>query len=136
MELLMMWLLTSLRGRGGIYHLRDANAVKDLRRGSVVLFRCQHNIVGEAIVSKEKEIYSEKLRDRTLLGEEEEYEAQVTFAPSSIRLYSPPLPASYIQLLLGNTKDIMTFPGAYAELDWCFYSQILEEVVSRGTFVA
>src|SRR5205807_1304193 len=85
LDSLMIWLLNALRGKGGVYNLRSADSIKDLPSGSVVLFRYGHNIVGEAVVWKEKEVYSEKLKERTLSGEDEEYEAQVTFAPSSIR---------------------------------------------------
>jgi hypothetical protein len=137
MELLTMWLLNGLRARGGVYHLRNANAFKDLSRGSVVLFRWEHRIVGEAVVWKEKEVFKQKLKDWLLLGgREEEYEAQVTFAPSSIRLYAPPLPAQFVQDLLGASKDIKTYPGAYVELDWDLYAAILAEVVAKGTFIA
>src|SRR5262245_6162740 len=107
---LITWLLTGLRGRGGVYHLRHADAVKDLPAGSVVLFRYGHRIVGEAVVCKGKETLAEKVKDRTLTGEEEEYGARVTFAPSSIRLYAPPLPVATLQQLLN--KDVTKFAGA------------------------
>lgn len=130
---LLTWLLTSLRGRGGVYHLRDANAVKDLPPGSVVLFRYGHKIVGEAVVWKGKEIFSEKLKDRTLTGEEAEYGAQVTFVASSIRLYAPALPVERLQPHLD--KDVVKYAGAYTDLDWSIYGIVLQEVVSKGTFI-
>lgn len=130
----MIWLLNVLRGRGGSYHLRSADAVKDPPPGSIVLFRYRHKIVGEAIVWKGKEVFTEPLKDRTLSGEEEEYGAQVTFAPSSIRLYAPPLPVDRIQP--HTDKDLVKFAGAYTELDWSIYAHILEEVISRGVFVS
>ena len=130
---LLAWLLTALRGRGGVYHLRDADAVSDLPPGSVVLFRYAHRIVGDAVVWKGKEIYAERLRDRTLAGEDAEYGAQVTFAPSSIRLYAPPLPVERLQA--HTDKNLMQYPGIYPRLEWSIYSIVLQEVMSRGMFI-
>jgi hypothetical protein len=131
---LLTWLLTALRGRGGVYLLRNANAVKDLPAGSVVLFRYGQNIVGEAIVSKGKEVFPEKLTDRTLTGKEAEYGAQVTFVPSSIRLYAPPLPVERLQEHL-REKDVVKYAAAYTDLEWSIYAKVLQEVVSKGTFI-
>src|SRR5262249_21824994 len=61
---LLTWLLTGLRGRGGVYLLRNADAVKDVPTGSVVLFRYGNRIVGEAVVWKGKETFPERVRDR------------------------------------------------------------------------
>jgi hypothetical protein len=130
---LLTWLLTSLRGRGGVYYLRHADAVKDVPPGSVVLFRYGNRIVGEAVVWRGKETFPEKVRDRTLTGEEAEYGAQVTFVPSSIRLYAPPLPVERLQPHLD--KDVVEYAGAYTVLDWSMYGIVLQEVVSKGTFV-
>jgi hypothetical protein len=132
-DLLRMWLLNGLRGRGGEYHLRNKDAVADLPPGSIVLFRWGNAIVGEAVVWKQKEVFPQKKKDRTLLGKEQEYEAQVTFAPSSIRLYAPPLPVKLIQPHTG--KDL-TFAGACTVLDWDVYARILEEVVKAGALVS
>ena len=124
---LRMWLLNGLRGRGGEYHLRDKDAVADLPPGSIVLFRWGHVIVGEAVVWNGKEVYSQKKKVRTLLGEEQEYEAQVTFAPSSIRLYAPPVPVKQIEQHAG--KDLIRFAGAYSVHKWEFYAHVLQQVV-------
>jgi hypothetical protein len=130
---LLTWLLTALRGRGGVYHLRDADAVKDLPPGSVVLFRYAHRIVGEAVVCKGKELFPEKIKDRMLNGEMAEYAAKVTFIPNSIRLYAPALPVQRIQPHLD--KDVVKFAGAYTNLDWSIYALVLQEVVTNGTFI-
>jgi hypothetical protein len=132
---LLAWLLTGLRGRGGVYHLRNANAVKDPPIGTVVLFRYSQKIVGEAVVWKAKETFSEKVKDRTLTGEEAEYGAQITFAPSSIRLYAPALSIEWLQKQLPE-KDVEKFPAAYHDLGWTVYAKVLQEVVSRGAFVS
>ena len=131
---LVTWLLNGLRARGGLYHLRSANAVKDLPRGSIVLFRYGPKIVGEAVVQVGKEVYSEKLKDRTLSGEEVEYEAQVIFATSSIRLYAPPVQVDKIEP--HTKKDLTTFAGAKTESDWNVYGRIMEEVVLGGGFIS
>jgi hypothetical protein len=131
---LLTWLLTGLRGRGGVYHLRNGDAIKDLPPGSVVLFRYGNRIVGEAVACKGKETFQQKVKDRTLTGEEAEYEAQVTFVPSSIRLNAPPLPVERIQPHLN--KDVVKYAGAYTDLDWDIYGIVLQEVVSKGTFIA
>ena len=52
----MTWLLTGLRGRGGVYHLTSADAVANLPPGSIVLFRYGHEIIGEAVVRKGKKL--------------------------------------------------------------------------------
>jgi hypothetical protein len=129
---LRAWLLNGLRGRGGLYHLRAKDAVAELPPGSIVLFRYGKEIVGEAVVRKGKELIQLKAKDATQSGEEEEYEAQVTFAPSSICLYAPPLTEEQIQ----TQKNIITYKGAYVELDWMTYACILREVVSIGAFIS
>jgi hypothetical protein len=53
--------------------------------------------------------------------------------PSSIRLYAPPLPVERLQPHLG--KDVVKFAGAYTDLEWGIYGIVLQEVVSRGTFI-
>jgi hypothetical protein len=68
-----------------------------------------------------------------LTGEEGEYEAQVTFVPSSIRLYAPALPVERIQPHLD--KDVVKYAGAYTDLEWRIYGIVLQEVVSKGTFI-
>ena len=130
---LLTWLMTALKGRGGIYLLRHADSVREVPPGSVILFRYGNKIVGEAIVWKGKENFQDKVKDRTLTGEEAEYGAQITFVPSSIRLYAPPLPVDRIQPHLD--KDIVKFAGAYTDLDWTIYGIVLQEVVSNGTFI-
>jgi hypothetical protein len=130
---LVAWLLTGLRGRGGVYRLRNADSVKDVPPGSVVLFRYANRIVGEAVVWKGKETFPTKVKDRTLTGEEAEYGAQVTFVPSSIRLYAPPVPVERLQPHLD--KDLVVYAGAYTDLEWSFYGIVLKEVVTTGTFI-
>jgi hypothetical protein len=117
-----------------MYYLRDADAVKDLPPGSVVLFRYGHRIVGEAVVGKGKELLEEKVKGHTLTGEEAEYGARVTFVPSSIRLFAPAVPVQQIQPHL--EKDVVKYPGAYTHLEWSIYGIVLQEVVSQGTFVS
>ncbi len=129
---LLTWLLTALRARGGVYHLRSADAVKELPPGSIVLFRYGHHVVGEAIVQKGKEIYQQKLSVPKVHGGAAEYEAQVTFVPCSIRLYAPPLSIDVLEQY--SDKNLRQFPGAYCILNWDVYPKILEQI-SQGTLV-
>lgn len=137
-DLLMAWLLNGLRGRGGEYHLASADSVADLPPGSIVLFRYGNEIVGEAVVWKEKETFPEGKKGKNLLGQEGQYGAQVTFAPSSIRLYSPPLLVDKIQSQLDRLQVKKDLSGArpYYLLDWNTYGHILKEVASGGAFIS
>lgn len=121
---LMTWLLNGLRGRGGEYHLTSADAVADLPPGSVVLFRHGNEIVGEAVVRIGKELCPGKA-----------YAAQVTFATSSIRLYSPPLPVKQIQQHIPE-RNISSSAQPYYILPWEAYGRILKEIVSAGAFIS
>jgi hypothetical protein len=131
---LQTWLLTALRGRGGVYLLTNPNAIAGTGPGSVVLFRHGQIIVGDAVVGKSKENLAEPLTDTTLTGGVAEYLAQITFEPSSIRLYAPPLPVERIQLHVPN-MDLVTFAPAYHTLEWATYGLVLQEVVAKGRFV-
>jgi hypothetical protein len=87
----------------------------------------------EDVVFEGKKTFCEKVKDRTLTGEEAEYGAQVTFVPSSIRLFAPALPVEQVQPHLD--KDIVKYAGAYTDLDWSIYGVVLQKVVSKGTFI-
>ena len=100
----------------------------------MVLFRYGSRIVGEAVVSRGKEVFPEPIKDRTLTGEEEEYGARVTFDPGSIRLYAPALSVGRIQPYVSE-KDIQQYAGAYTLLGWETYGAVLQEVVSNGTSI-
>jgi hypothetical protein len=126
-DLLMMWLLHGLRGRGGVYHLKRRIS---LPVGSIVMFRYVDKldrIIGEAVVAKETQQID--ATDRNLLtGKEEKYAAEITFAPSSIRLYAPPVPWKRVG------KPLL--PMVYGKLDWNHYAIVLEEIASTGAFIS
>jgi hypothetical protein len=131
--MLLAWLSTVLRARGGVYYLRRADAIKSLPPGSVVLFRYGNDIVGEAVVWKDKEPLSATEKGHNLLGKDVTYAARITFLPSSIRIYAPPLP---VECLRSQTeKDLTTYAGAYVELEWSAYSIVLQEVASRSNLI-
>jgi hypothetical protein len=132
---LLTWLLTGLRARGGEYLLRNSKAVTELPPGSVALFRYGHRIVGEAVVWRGKEIFPQPVKDRTLTGEEEHYEARVTFVPSSIRLYAPALGVDRLQPHVPS-KDLQQYAGSYTVLEWETYGNVLQEVVATGAFIS
>jgi hypothetical protein len=133
-DLLRIWLLNGLRGRGGRYRLTSAGGGKpqNLAPGSIVLFRHGDDIVGEAVVKTgiEKEDGTER---NLWSGKDEKYEAVVTFAPSSIRLYAPPLPIRRIQQYMD--KDL-TSAQPYYELSWQVYAHVLQETLQAGAFVS
>jgi hypothetical protein len=107
MDHIQAWLLNGLRGRAGKY-LFQTKRVDELPTGSVVLFRYWDWIVGEGVVCQPP--VWEPERDRTWSGKEVEYAGRVLFAPSSVRLYCPPLPVQRLQDLMrqvGIDKDII-----------------------------
>jgi hypothetical protein len=67
--LLQIWLHSALRSKGGVYHLKTLNGgkPKNLSPGSIVLFRFDKSIVGEAVV--QKDISNEPGQDMNLLTE-------------------------------------------------------------------
>ena len=81
-----------------------------------------------------KEVFDEKVKDRTLTGEEAEYGAQITFAPSSIRLYAPPMPVETLQQHV--EIDLVNYAPAYHILEWSVYAKVLQHVMSAGTFIS
>ncbi len=132
-ETLTMWLLTGLKARGGKYLLRSSKAVADLPVGSIVLFRYNRVIVGEAVVSG----YAlEPTKDRTLTGQEYEYQAYVQFLPSSIRLYAPPIRVEILQSLIGESPNIVPSAQPYFKIeDWTVYPRLLAEISRSGAFL-
>jgi hypothetical protein len=133
LDLLTTWLLTALKARDGMYRLRSANAVADLKPGSIVLFRHGDVVVGEAVV---RAYVREHGTDRILTGEEQQYEAVVKFAPDSIRLFAPPVSVQELQQLIGEAPDISVPRGYYAVRNWDVYPKLLAAHVGRtGAFV-
>jgi hypothetical protein len=112
--MLTTWLLTALKARGGRYLIRSAKAVPDLPTGSVVLFRCGHVIVGEAVVFT---YVHDSAKNRTLLDQEMEYEAHGEFSPASIRLFVPPFPVEVLQSIMGDSLNIATSAQPYYKLE-------------------
>lgn len=138
--LLQIWLHSALRSKGGVYHLKTLRGgkPKNLSPGSIVLFRFDKSVVGEAVVQKDisKNISNEEREDMNLLtGKKQKYEGRVTFNPSSIRLYSPPVKLDKIKTF-GGKKDLIRGAQAQIILDWEAYAEILKEVATKGTFVA
>jgi hypothetical protein len=134
LDLLTTWLLTALKARGGRYQLRSATAVAELPTGSIVLFRYGHVIVGEAVVLRH---VRNSTKDRTLLGQETQYEAHVEFSPSSIRLFAPPFPVAELQAIVGDNPNITTSAMPYYRLDdWGVYPRLLAaHVGQQGAFL-
>lgn len=134
LDMLTTWLLTALKARGGRYLIRSAKAVADLPTGSVVLFRYGHVLVGEAVVFR---YVRNSANDRTLLGQETQYEAHVEFSPSSIRVFVPPLPVEELQSIIGDSLNITASAQPYYKLEnWSMYPKLLAaHVVKAGAFL-
>jgi len=129
LDLLTMWLATGLKARAGNYHLRSRTSVADLVTGSIVFFRYGQSLVGEAIVSA-YETFQEPKRDRTLMGQEADYEASVTFCASSIRLYVPPVEVSALEQITG--RDLSVARTYHRFEDWSIYARLLSAHVANG----
>jgi hypothetical protein len=121
---LASWLMNGLKSRGGKYLItseseHSANRPAELPTGSVVLFRFKDLLLGEAIVHD----YSNKP------GQDEDdnvqYIARVFFVPSSIRMFSPPIPIEALQVLVGKSKDVTRGNPYYEFTDWELYPQLL-----------
>jgi hypothetical protein len=133
LDALQTWLMTALKARSGRYLLRSRKAVAELPMGSIVLFRYADDVVGEGVV---REYVRESHTGRTLTGEEQQYEAQVTFAPDSIRLFAPPVTVEELQRIVGEALPIMIPNGYYIIRDWGVYPKLLAGHVGRaGAFV-
>lgn len=134
LDMLTTWLLTALKARGGRYLIRSSKSVADLPLGSIVLFRYGHVIVGEAVVYS---YVRESRNDRTLLGQETEYEAYVEFSPSSIRVLLPPLPVEELQSIIGDSLNVMASAQPYYKLeDWSVYPKLLAaHIGNAGAFL-
>jgi len=130
---LTTWLLNGLKARGGTYHMRSSKAVKDLEAGSIVLFRYHDKIVGEGVVSN---YIKGAASDKTIAGEDVEYEARTVFSPSSIRVYSPPVDIEALQSLIGDQPNIVPSAQPYFIInDWSVYPRLLALVIQQGTFM-
>ena len=130
---LTTWLLTGLKARGGVYHMRSSSYVKDLETGSIVLFRHGDKIVGEGVVSAHVKGVAP---DKTLAGEEVAYEARTIFSPSSIRLFSPPIQIEALQNLIGPEPNMIPSAQPYFKIDdWTISPRLLALQVKQGTFL-
>jgi len=113
--------------------MRSARAVKDLAAGTLVLFRFADKIVGEGVVTT----YQKKREtDKSALGEQVTYEATTTFAPSSLRLYSPPVPIEALQEIVGSDPNMLPSAQPYFIIkDWSVYPKLLAVVLRAGTLI-
>ena len=131
---LTTWLLTSLKAKGGVYHVLGDGGARpaEMAPGSIVLFRHGDLIVGEAVI-RQYELKAGKI-------ESGEYQAVATFAPTSIRLYSPPVTKEELEGVIGWTRAGGAGIGkenAYAvSNDWSIYPRLLAHVATEGSFVS
>jgi hypothetical protein len=130
LDMLTSWMLTALKARGGRYLIRSASSIAELPLGSIVLFRYGHVIVGEAVVSQ---YVKDAKKNRTLLGQETQYEAYVELSPSSIRVFVPPLPIEEVQTLIGESINVTASAQPYYKFeDWDLYPKLLAAHVGKS----
>ena len=133
LDSLTSWLLTGLKARGGTYHMRSHKSVKELESGSIVLFRYGDKIVGEAVVSS---YVKGCFPDKTIAGEDIKYEARTVFAPSSIRIYAPPISIEALQEIVGSEPNMIPSAQPYFIIDnWAVYPRLLALQIRQGYFL-
>jgi hypothetical protein len=126
---LAAWLMTGLRANGGKYLITNrtqtgTNRPDELPAGSVALFRYGDNLLGEAVVRS----YTKK--PDTDPDDKASYVAKVIFAPSSIRIYSPPVPVGVLATIVGD-DDRFNLPFSYHQIDdWTVYPALLDAHMS------
>lgn len=99
-----------------------------------MLFRHSDFIVGEAIAI---ECDSNTSVSRMLNGKKREYEATITFAPSSVRLFSPPIRIELLQSIIGSSPKIVTARNNYYCIpDLSVHPRLLyEHLKCHGTLI-
>ena len=124
---LRTWLHNGLRLRDGKYYLRSIQPVGLGKNppGTLVLFRFDKEILGEAVV-KEDVVKVERQRGDV------EYEGMIKFEASSIRIYRKPIKVEYLEKLTG--RDLSVAKTYFKFDDWNIYHRILEEAVKDGFF--
>ena len=122
---LMSWLHNGLRLRDGEYYLRSTQGVGSISPGSIVLFRFDKDIMGEAIVK-------EDVKEVDITENEVRYEGMIKFEASSIRIYRRPVEIKFLESLTGRDFSVAR---TYFKIDnWDIYPQILAEVAKYGFF--
>lgn len=128
---LTTWLLTALKAKGGKYRVLGTapQAVPaNLLQGSVVLFRYADLIVGEAVVL-------DYIIPAPIEETAEQCLAIAIFAPSSIRLYSPPVDVERLSELIGGKPDISVHRTYHSIENWTVYPKLLAHVAASGAFL-
>lgn len=110
-----------LKQNNGEYWLKSLQPIKSVPTGSIVLFRFDKEIVGEAVVQRDI---------RKLDTNEFESEGKIKFEPASIRIYKKPLKIKTLEKFTGkNLKGANIYYKIYT---WSIYSKILAETVKDG----
>jgi hypothetical protein len=124
---LRTWLHNGLRLRDGKYYLRSIQPVGLGKNspGTLVLFRFDKEILGEAVV-KEDVVKVERQRGDV------EYKGMIKFEASSIRIYRKPIKVEFLEKLTG--RDLSVAKTYFKFDDWNIYHKILEEAVKDGFF--
>lgn len=124
---LASWLQSGLRDRDGKYHLRNVGAgIGSTPPGSVVLFRFDKEIIGEAIVKQD--VIEEEIVDSGYT-----YKGYIQFEQSSVRVYRGFLPIEFLEKASG--RDLSVARPYYKIDDWGVYAKVIKEQVKRGGFL-
>jgi len=108
----------------GIYLIASVRKVKDLYPGSICLFMKDKRMAGEGIVKEFKPYTGSKKSPIT----GKSYEAEIIFAPSSLRRYVRPLELITIRDLIGR---MLNFRSG-GNLTWAEYGKCQTEIVKNG----
>ena len=122
---LRMWLYNGLRLRDGEYYLRSTKGVGSIPPGSIVLFRFDKYIVGEAIVKDD-------VKEINIIKNDVKYGGMIKFEASSIRIYRRPLEIKFLEKLTG--RDFSVARTYFRINEWDIYPQILAEIAKYGFF--
>lgn len=122
---LRTWLITALKARGGRYRLHVDSSYGSNPSGSLILFRYENEIIGEAVVEQDYIAYDKPLK----IGDFT-YGGFIKFVPSSIRVYVGGLPVKVLGEFCG--RDFSGARPYYKIEDWAVYPKILAEVAKEG----
>ncbi len=116
---LQKWLKSDLILQDGKYLLRTINGVGSIPVGSMVLFRFNKNIVGQAVVERDIKPINKETNGVT-------YKGIIKFNISTIKVYRKPLPIGFVEKL---TDRSFQFARAYYKFyDYSIYDKIQEEI--------
>jgi hypothetical protein len=128
---LSAWLMTTLRANGGKYRIttqseQSNHRPAELPTGSIVLFRFNKLIIGEAVVLKYSNEPAKDEEDGV------DFLARVFFVPSSIRIFSPAIPIKVLDDLEEVPQNLSGANPYYRLVNWIVYPKMLAAHITGG----